>query len=103
MRGIVGVVIDEETSYPIAASDIRKWAFAVYYPEIPPAQFWDDDDPVTIESGGIVAPEDFNPFGWFSKDPKPGTVKLGETPRPADIESVLGVEPPAYQAAVVTE
>jgi N-terminal half of MaoC dehydratase len=103
MRGIVGVVLGEETSYPIAASDIRKWAFAVYYPEIPPSQFWDEDDPVTIELGGIVAPEDFNPFGWFSKDPRPGSAKVGETERFGDFESVLGVEPPAYQAVLVAE
>ena len=30
MRGIIDVVMTEEISFPIAASDIRRWALAVY-------------------------------------------------------------------------
>ena len=39
MRGIVGKVMTVLTSFPLSASDIRKWAAAVYYPEVPPPLF----------------------------------------------------------------
>ena len=67
MRAIVGVVMEEETSYPIAASDIRRWALAVYYPELPPPEFWDEEDPVTVALGGLVAPDEFNPLAWIRR------------------------------------
>ena len=38
MRGAIGRVLRQRSSYPISASDIRRWAIAVYYPEPPPAQ-----------------------------------------------------------------
>jgi N-terminal half of MaoC dehydratase len=56
------------TSVPIALSDIRKWALAVYYPEVPPRLFWDEDYAKTTKHGGVVAPEEFNPFAWFTAD-----------------------------------
>ena len=59
------------TSFPISASDIRKWAAAVYFPEVPPPLFWDEEYAATTPWGGIVAPEEFNPFAWMTKDPKP--------------------------------
>src|SRR5580698_7637619 len=59
-----GVWLDEETSYPISESDIRKWAIAVYWGETPPRIFWDAEYAKTTRWGGIVAPEDFNPFAW---------------------------------------
>lgn len=59
-----GVWVDERVSPPIAASDIRKWAIAVYWPEKPPAVFWDDEYAKTTKWGGIIAPQDFNPFAW---------------------------------------
>lgn len=49
---------------PIALSDIRKWAIAVYWPETPPPIYWDEDYAKTTRYGGIVAPLDFNPFAW---------------------------------------
>ena len=55
-------------SVPIALSDIRKWALAVYYPEVPPRLFWDEDYAKTTKHGGVVAPEEFNPFAWFTAD-----------------------------------
>ena len=88
-------VMEEETSYPIAASDIRRWALAVYYPEVPPAEFWDEDDPVTVARGGIVAPDEFNPLAWMAKDPKPDRhPALGVTPKVGAFEAALGVKPP---------
>ncbi len=59
-----GVWTDEETSYPISRSDIRKWAIAVYWGTPPPRIFWDEEYAVTTKWGGIIAPEDFNPFAW---------------------------------------
>lgn len=104
MRGIVGVVMDEETSYPISASDIRRWALAVYYPEVPPAEFWDEDDPVTVARGGIVAPDEFNPLAWMAKDPKPDRhPALGVTPKVGAFEATLGVKPPEFRAVLQGE
>lgn len=51
-------------SPPISLSDIRKWAIAVYWPEQPPRIFWDEEYARTTHWGGIIAPNDFNPFAW---------------------------------------
>jgi hypothetical protein len=56
------------TSVPISVSDIRKWALAIYYPEVPPKLFWDEDYAAATPHGGIVAPEEYNPFAWFTAD-----------------------------------
>src|SRR5580765_7983225 len=53
------------TSLPITINDIQKWAIAVYWPETPPRQFWDDDFAKSTRWGGIVAPAEFNPFAWL--------------------------------------
>src|SRR5215217_6356724 len=37
---------------------------AVYWPEEPPRLFWDEEYAGTTRFGGIVAPQDFNPFAW---------------------------------------
>jgi N-terminal half of MaoC dehydratase len=106
MRALIGVVMEDETSYPIAASDIRRWALAVYYPEIPPPQFWDEDDPVTIALGGIVAPDEFNPLAWITKDPGPERGRRrasAKAPRSGSFELALGVQPPEYRAVLQGE
>lgn len=57
MRAAVGSVVEVRVSWPVSASDIRKWALAVYFPEPPPQRFlesWSD----------VIAPEEFNPFAW---------------------------------------
>jgi hypothetical protein len=64
MHARKGVWTDQQTSYPVSASDIRKWAIAVYWPDIPPRLFWDEAYAATTKWGGIVAPEEFNPFAW---------------------------------------
>lgn len=64
MRDRRGVWGEERVSYPISVSDIRRWAIAVYWPETPPRLFWDEDYARTTRWGGIVAPQDFNPFAW---------------------------------------
>jgi hypothetical protein len=64
MEASKGVWGDERTSPPISESDIRKWAIASYWPEPPPRLFWDEQYANTTRFGGIVAPQDFNPFAW---------------------------------------
>ncbi|MBM3340578.1 MAG: MaoC family dehydratase [Betaproteobacteria bacterium] len=53
-----------EVSHPVDCSDIRKWAIAVYWPEVPPKIFWDEAYAKTTKHGGIIAPREFNPFAW---------------------------------------
>jgi hypothetical protein len=105
MRGIVGKLMRQATSYPITASDIRKWAIAVYYPDLPPRLHWDEEYAATTRWGGIVAPQEFNPFGaaWMAKDPPPTSTagtSVGATGRSGAFESELGVDPPPYRAVL---
>jgi len=94
MRAAQGRVLSSRSSYPISASDIRKWAIAVYHPEPPPAKY--------IGSGAaggeapLVAPEEFNPFAWATP---------GAKPKPADVsanflENQMGITPPPMQFMV---
>lgn len=64
MKDRKGVWSEQRVSYPIAESDIRKWAIASYWPEKPPPLFWDEQYAQSTRWGGIVAPQDFNPFAW---------------------------------------
>jgi len=48
----------------IGENDIRKWAIAVYWPETPPKLFWDTEYARKSRYGGIIAPQEFNPFAW---------------------------------------
>ena len=64
MEELKEVWVRELVSPPVAESDIRKWAIASYWPEVPPQLFWDQAYARTTKWGGIVAPEDFNPFAW---------------------------------------
>jgi hypothetical protein len=69
MRAAVGRELRRLVSYPISESDIRRWAVAVYWPEHPPRLFWDAEHAAGTVHGGIVAPEEFNPFAWMAADP----------------------------------
>jgi hypothetical protein len=72
MSALVGRAYPQSrTSFPITAGDIRRWAAAVYWPELPPRDFWDLDQASTTY-GGLVAPQEFNPFAWMSQPPSPG-------------------------------
>jgi acyl dehydratase len=55
-----------ETRYspPIALSDIRRWAIAVYWPEPPPPIHWDEAYAAGTRWGGVIAPPGFNAFAW---------------------------------------
>jgi len=63
-RDRLGLESSGNPSYPVAESDIRKWAIAVYWPETPPRLFWDQEYAQRTKWGGIVAPQEINPFGW---------------------------------------
>ncbi len=64
MEAEKGVWKDERVSPPVSESDIRKWAIASYWPEKPPQLFWDEAYTKGTKWGGIIAPNDFNPFAW---------------------------------------
>jgi hypothetical protein len=68
MRDAVGRPLARRVSFPVAESDIRRWAIAVYYPAEPPREFWDEAYAKSTRHGGIVAPEDFNPFAWMAAE-----------------------------------
>ncbi len=89
MRAAAGTELWRYVSFPIAESDIRRWALAVYHPESPPRQFWDPD----VE-GGIVAPEEFNPFAWMTAEPLGGSIIGKGGADPEKIERHLGIEGP---------
>jgi hypothetical protein len=101
MRALIGRIMRSSTSFPIAASDIRKWAMAIWYPEVPPRLYWDEAYARTTRWGGIVAPQEFNPFAWMAADPPP----TAPEPRPpgayhrfADIEAPFGITSPHLRA-----
>jgi hypothetical protein len=88
MRALEGKALHGRTSYPISASDIRKWAIAVYHPQPPPAKY------IGVGAAGgdaaLTAPEEFNPFAWATpgSKPKPMDVSAGY------LEKAAGIRPP---------
>jgi N-terminal half of MaoC dehydratase/MaoC like domain len=60
----LGRSTDPVASLPVDCNDIRRWAMAVYYPDPPPADFFDLEVADAGPWGGMVAPRDFNPFAW---------------------------------------
>jgi N-terminal half of MaoC dehydratase len=93
MRQAIGSELSRMVSYPVSESDIRKWAAAVYYPEEPPARFWDQEAASDSRGGGVTAPEEFNPFAWMRAEPK--GVKPTSAATDADsTERSLGIEGP---------
>lgn len=99
MRAVVGQVMTTKTSFPVSTSDIRKWAAAVYYPEVPPRLFWDEEYAAATRFGGIVAPEEFNPFAVMTRDPPPAL----RTQSRGRFELAFGIEPPPARAILQTE
>ena len=93
MHAAIGREMSHVVSFPVAESDIRRWAVAVYYPEQPPRRFWDATSAAGMRDGGIVAPEDFNPFAWMTSDgPSSGAVDDLD-----GIEALLGIEGPGLK------
>jgi hypothetical protein len=91
MRALVGVAMETAVSFPVAASDIRRWAIAVHHPDPPPLRYWD------LPEDELVAPEEFNPFAWGPRHRElaagPGADATYDVGAP---ERRLGVEPPPY-------
>jgi hypothetical protein len=100
MAGAVGRFLGRQVSFPIAASDIRKWALAVYYPEKPPRLFWDASYAATTSHGGIVAPEEFNPFAWMAAESESTGSNPGDQNDPNRTEASLGIPGPGLQFQV---
>jgi N-terminal half of MaoC dehydratase len=98
MRAAIGRQMSRRVSYPISESDIRRWAVAVYYPEKPPARFYDADVAAKSRWGGIVAPEDFNPFAWMvvEEEQAQGGADLGDN-NPNRTELSMGVPSPGLK------
>ncbi len=86
MRNAIGRELAVRTSYPISASDIRKWAIAVYFPETPPERFVGAGGPDTP----LTAPEEFNPFAWAAPGRKPKKPDVSAS----FLENQLGITPP---------
>ncbi len=85
-------------SLPIETSDIRRWAAAIYWPEPPPRLFWDAAYAASTSHGGIVAPEEFNPFAWFTEDGPNVPSSFEGSVRAMGIEEAFDVEGPATNA-----
>jgi N-terminal half of MaoC dehydratase len=92
MRSVIGRPFREMVSFPVSAADIRRWAIAVYYPQLPPRVYWDEAYAAGTAYGGIVAPEDFNPFAWATAEPE--LAPRSETFNWDYAESQLGVQGP---------
>lgn len=100
MLEIIGRPYRRQTSYPIGASDIRRWAAAVHFPAPPPERY---TDPAAATDGGLTAPLDFNPFAWGSAEVAgTGTeIELDASYRSSGaMEHNLGVAPPALKRAL---
>ena len=70
--GWLGRPLSPDTAYAVCENDIRRWALATFYPELPPAEFLDESAAARGPWGGMVAPRDFNPFAW-TRGTKPDT------------------------------
>jgi acyl dehydratase len=64
LKSFIGKEVLRETSRPVSEADIWKWAIAVYWPDPPPRLYWDQEYARGTRFGGIVAPQEFNPFAW---------------------------------------
>lgn len=89
MRAALGTRLGQQVSFPVSASDIRRWATAIYWPEPPPKKF------LSAEEAWLTAPEDMNPFAWavLSSDTPP---HASDAPGhdPDRTEKSIGIEGP---------
>ncbi len=89
---------ESSTSPPIALSDIRKWAIATFWPEKPPAIYWDEEYAKTTRWNGIIAPRDFNPFAWPIERPQRRGPPLGARPDGKPLTGMNGGQTDTYGA-----
>ncbi|MGW0590594.1 FAS1-like dehydratase domain-containing protein [Streptosporangium sp. NPDC002607] len=98
MRAAVGSELGRRVSFAVSESDIRRWASAVYWPEQPPRLFWDVAYAAGTRHGGIVAPEDFNPFAWMCAEIWASGATADADPNDPDrTELLLGIEGPGLK------
>ncbi|MEO3855876.1 MaoC family dehydratase N-terminal domain-containing protein [Acrocarpospora sp. B8E8] len=98
MRTALGSELGRRVSFPVSESDIRRWAIAVYWPEQSPQLFWDAAYAAGTRYGGIVAPEDFNPFAWMSAEAwSPGDGEGIDANDPDRTELLLGIPGPGLK------
>jgi hypothetical protein len=98
MRAAVGKQISRAVSHPVSASDIRRWAVAVYHPHAAPERYL---LPAGASDAALVAPEDFNPFAWVTAESH--GVDLAKAMAAGDtdcIEEALGIEGPALRTVL---
>jgi hypothetical protein len=96
MHAAAGRELGRRVSYPVADSDIRRWALAVYYPDRPPRQYWDGAYAESSGFGGLPAPLDFNPFAWLSAEPG-FNAPAAEGNDPDQTEKALGIAAPGLK------
>ena len=60
----VGKPLAPDTAYAVCENDIRRWAIATFYPDLPPPEYLDEAAAARGPWGGMIAPRDFNPFAW---------------------------------------
>jgi hypothetical protein len=98
MHAAIGRTLSRQVSFPVSESDIRRWALAVYYPDAPPPRFIDPASALQTRHGGIVAPEEFNPFAWLvAEDDEDGRGLEVDGNDPGFTELRLGIAPPALK------
>jgi hypothetical protein len=92
MKGALGTELGRSVSFPVSESDIRRWALAVYYPDQPPARFIDPGAAKASQWGGLVAPEEFNPFAWLaqSTEDKGGDLSPNDPDRTEKTAGITG-------------
>ena len=96
MQAVIGKEFRHKTSFPVASSDIRKWAMAIYYPDAAPAVFWDDTAAAEGPNGTLTAPEDFNPFAWMTAS-GPESDDGSDSNNPDNTELILGIAGPGLK------
>ena len=89
MQRAIGADFDRQVSPPIAASDVRRWAIACYYPTWPPEKY--------LDGPHQQVPEEFNPFAW---SPQPPAYRDPSQKSSDFVEIMLGLEPPKYTGSV---
>lgn len=98
MRAAVGTELARQVSHPVSVSDIRRWALAVYWPEPAPPLFLSEQYARGTVYGGIVAPEEFNPFAWACAETWARNPDAGSEPNdPDNTEIQAGIPGPGLK------
>jgi hypothetical protein len=93
MRTVLGRELGRKVSFPVSASDIRRWALATWYPDPPPRRYWEGPD------AELCAPDEFNPFAWMTVPPPGAEPDLGRGGYRGP-EQTLGLPSPATTSMI---